>query len=140
MNSCTGATGGSVQNFKEQNILITDSVHTTTPDNNSRDACTRADVGVCSKVFNITRVPGQTLSGRTLGKISDMLKQCCGDCGAFMLGSMTTELPHLDFRDIEKTDILFPVLGKSRTKSNYSLPHQPNHIKSMQRMATLCLA
>ena len=38
-----------------------------------------------------------------------------------MLGDLTTELSHLDVEDIEKTDILFPVLGRATLKELYDL-------------------
>ena len=51
-------------------------------------------------------------SGRTLDKISDMLQQCCGDCGAFTM----TDMVHMDLDNAGDTDILFPVLARSSLK------------------------
>ena len=58
-----------------------------------------------------------SFSGRTLDKISDMLKQCCGDCGAFTMIDMV----HMDLDDAGDADILFPVLARSSLKVNLFL-------------------
>ena len=96
-----------------------------TTSNVTRATCTRENVNVCSKIFNVTRVVGQKMSVRALNKISDMLRQCCGECGVFTMSDLTTELPHLDFEDVADADILFPVLGRASLKELYDLHYVP---------------
>ena len=83
------------------------------------------DRGVCGKVFNVSQVQGQTLNEETLAMVSDMLRQCCGECGQFQLNELTEEISHMDMTDLEKSDIIFPFLGRESLRELYDYHYIP---------------
>ena len=83
------------------------------------------DHGVCGKVFNVSRVQGQTLNDETLALVSEMLRQCCGECGQFQLNEITDEISHMDMNDLEQSDIIFPFVGRESLRELYDYHYIP---------------
>ena len=69
-------------------------------------------------ITNIYNVGG-TLEEESLLKISNMIYQCCGECATFLLSDLPKELSHVDLDDVDTSDIIFPVLGRSSLDELY---------------------
>ncbi len=111
--STTNNTSSNVKRYLQQ---MNGENKSSLPSHLSNEKC----IGVCRKIFNITQIHGRSFTGQSYSRISDMITHCCGKCGRFIMGELTTELAHTNMSDLDNSDIVFPVLGRSSQHELYN--------------------